>query len=125
MAGKGRRNSSKFDRPELDKFHVIEFSDRERVAFEEWSGGAHTDLPSFLVKLCEFGWKVSFSYSQYYHCYYGSLTDKRQDSAYADHTFSVRHSDLDKLTRLLDYVYSTMLIGDEFRLPDRMGAHDW
>lgn len=112
-------------RSAFDKFHVIEFSDRARVEFTEWYAGADIDLSALVVKLCESGWKVSLSFSEHYNCYFGSLTNKRLGDDYYEHTFAVRHVDLDKLTGLLQYVAEKMLADGQFRLPDRSSAYDW
>jgi len=109
----------------LDKFHNIDFNDRERIEFGEWFKGRVPDLSSFIVKLSECGWKISFSFSEHYHCYFGSLTDKRPDSEYFEHTFSVRHGDFDKLTGLLGYAHEKMLVDGNFRIPTAFADNNW
>jgi len=120
-AGVSNRRGSSFS----DKFHVLEFNDRERAEFGNWVVGKDTDLQSLLIKLSECGWKVSFSYSEHYHCYFGSLTDKRPDSEYFEHTFSIRHGDFDKLTRLLEYAHTTLLVDGQFRIISRTDDANW
>ena len=125
MAGKRKRTASRFDGSNNDKFHQLDFNDRERAEVEAFISGGDFDLSSFCVKLCEAGWKVSFSYSEYYRRYYGSLTDKRPDSDYEGHTFTCRYGDFDGLIGLLHYVYKTCLVDGQFRVSTRNNDGLW
>jgi hypothetical protein len=120
---KSRRTPN--DREFSGKFVVIDLRPDERIEFEQWRGTKSFDVAGTLPKLCEQSWKVSFSFSDHYSCYYGSVTGKGRNDDYEAVTFTTRHTDFSKLLALLVYVTDIMLADGRLSQTGNDNPYDW
>jgi hypothetical protein len=104
---------------------VIDFRPDERIEFEQWRGATNFDLAGTVPKLCEQNWKVSFSFSEHFSCYFGSITGKGRSDDYEAVTFTTRHADFDKLLSLLVYVTDVMLADGRLSQAGNDNPYDW
>lgn len=106
-------------------FVLVDLDDDQRSEFAVWSEGKVPDFSDVGSELCERGWKLSFSYSVHYGCYFGSLTGKETGTRYDGVTVSTRHTDLNKLLLILRFVGSVLCPDDRISLPDQGSRFSW
>jgi hypothetical protein len=107
------------------KYTRLDFSQNDKTKISKWVEAHPNSLDEAIVKLTDGMCKVSFSYSDYYDCYYISLTVKDQHHALYDHTFSVNHTSLRKGMGVIMYVFSELLPNQSPLLDGKDRDLDW
>lgn len=108
-----------------DKLINLEFNDVEQKRFIEWVDGRDIDGLSKIPEHIEDGWKISFSYSSHFDCYFCSITDKEVGSSVEGKTVIVRHRSFEKLTQLMVYVIDELIEQSHHELAPQKDNLDW
>jgi hypothetical protein len=106
-------------------FHKLDFSTKDRDKITKWVESHPHDLWKAISTLTDGQCKISISYSQYYDCYYVSLTCKDEHSTYYDHTFAISHNDLRKAIGIIMYVFSELMPNKSPLLDGQSRDLDW
>lgn len=125
MGRNGRRSTGKSNKSTFGNFVTVDFDDRQRAEINDWLGARTIDFYEVFPKILESGCKVSFSYSEHYGCYFGTITVKPDGAVSEGHSYGLRHADLHKLFGILVYVLETYLSGGDGAIPVGTGNNSW
>lgn len=119
---RGRKKPKEF---EFKGFVNLNFNDSEKVVIGEWIETFKPDVVDSLVVLCEAGYKVGFSYSDYHEALQVTATCRYAASKYYGRCFTFIHSDPGRAVAILRYVYDSMLAEELYELEDKNSKYDW
>lgn len=104
---------------------VVDFNDKLRAEYLDWAGLHPSISWGDFVRVCDGGWKISFSFSEFYNCYYGSCTGRTEDTGYNGYTVSIRHADFDKLASILYFTIAVLCADGRIEIAAQSNAYDW
>lgn len=112
--------------PSFDgKLVKLDFTTTQKKKINTWVK-SHARTPQELLhEFTDAQWKFSVSFSDYFGCYYVSLTCKDQYSPYHKQTLSLRHSDMIKGMNIMSYVLAEMVQNEDAQLPVNEVDTDW
>jgi len=106
-------------------FIKLVFSDDQKQRCNDWLAVNEPTFEAMAVKLTDKNWKISFSYSDYYDCYFASATCKDESSPYHNLVFSLQHAQLVKAFGVLVFAVLVMAENEEIIVPTSSNPFDW
>lgn len=103
----------------------LNFSAKEQVLINDWIEDREINSVDWLITTTEAGWKISFSYSDFFEVYFMSLTAKETKTKYDGKVFILRHLELTKLFYIAAYVISEWVPNDHPDLSGGLADVDW
>ena len=100
-----RKNGGSNGAASQPTFVQIHFNDQERLEANLWIENNTLSEIDCLLQVIDEGGKVSMSFSEYYDCYFGTITVRNGDAKKPAISYSFRHNDYTKIVKLVAFVW--------------------